>query len=237
MTRINKYIASCGITSRRGAEKIIENKQVKINNRIAKLSDQVNDGDIVTINDKIITPNTKKIYILLNKPEGYTCTNRTFKGEKNVFSLVKLSNGDNQQLFSVGRLDKNSSGLLILTNDGDFNLKLTHPSYESEKEYEVTLNDEITQAQIQQLKEGVVIDTDNERILVQAKKVTKTSDNKINIVITEGKKRQIRMMIKELDLKVVQLVRTRISSLVLDNLQKGKWRHLTEEEVKKLSTK
>lgn len=235
--RINKYIASCGIASRRSAEVLIKNGKISINGEIANLGDKVGENDIVKLNNKIIEPKMENTYILLNKPIGYTCTTRKFKGEKNILELINEPRDKEEKFFPIGRLDKNSSGLIILTNDGDLSLKLTHPRYEHEKEYAVTVNKKIPSDAEKNLIEGVKIENEGREILVMAKKVKRISDNKLSIIITEGKKRQIRKMIQALGLEVIKLKRTRISGLSLGNLAPGKWRYLKDDEVKLLTTK
>ncbi|MBT4277830.1 rRNA pseudouridine synthase [Candidatus Falkowbacteria bacterium] len=230
---LQKYIASCGVCSRRGAEKLIIKGQITINNKIARVTDRVQENDTVKLNNKLIKPIDKKVYIMLNKPVGYTCTTKTFKDEKNIFELIKLK----ERLFTVGRLDKDSSGLLILTNDGDLTLKLTHPKYRHEKEYEVLVDKKITIKNIEELKRGVFIkdENKNQSIKVKAKSIKKQGDNKISLIIAEGKKRQVRQMLSAAGLRVVKLKRTRVSSLLLGDLPEGKSRDLTDREIKSLN--
>ncbi len=228
---LQKYIALSGVCSRRRAEKLIKGGSVKINDKIALVTDRVNEKDSVTVDGKIIKPKTEKIYIALNKPVGYICTAKKFEGEKNIFELLDSNKIKDSRIFSIGRLDKESSGLLILTNDGELTLKLTHPRYQHEKEYEVLLNDNITDKEISELKKGVYINDEYKKILVSAKVAKKLGSNKISITITEGKKRQIRKMVSSIGLSVVKLKRTRISGLTIGNLDVGKWRFLTEKEI------
>jgi pseudouridine synthase len=227
--RINKYIATCGICSRRKAEKLILEGKVKINQRTAKLTDQVQDKDVVMVRNIAINPQ-KNVYLLLNKPLGYTCTVKKIKGEKNIIELVRLK----EKVFPVGRLDKNSKGLVILTSDGDFAQKIIHPSYNHEKIYETVIDNDINNKQIKKLLEGVVIEVDDERYLARAKKIRKINSKKLEITLTEGKKRQIRKMLDGIGLKVVELKRTRLAGLTLSGLNEGKWRHLTSRELKRL---
>ncbi|MEA2088515.1 MAG: pseudouridine synthase [Patescibacteria group bacterium] len=232
MRKINlqKYIASCGICSRRKAEQLIINQKIKINEKIAKVTDRVNEGDVVKFSNKIIKPEKNKIYIVLNKPTGYTCTAKTFKNEKNIFSLINIK----ERLFTIGRLDKESSGLLILTNDGNLALKLSHPRYKHEKKYEITVDQKIKKEQISRLLSGVLIKNENDEYLAKTKKAEKITDNKILITITEGKKRQIRYMMEAVGLKTISLKRIKISGLSLGDLALGKTRHLTKKEIEDL---
>ena len=228
--RINKYIASSGICSRRNSEKFILDGKVNINERRAKLTDQVKDGDVVTINNKPIRQQNN-VYVLLNKPVGYTCTTKAIKGEKNILELVRL----NEKLFPVGRLDKDSKGLIILTNDGDFAQKIIHPSYNHEKVYEVVLNTDINNKQIKELLNGITINVDDSKYLARAKRIKKITSKRLEITITEGKKRQIRKMIDGVGLKVLELKRTRLAGLSIQGINEGKWRLLTDKEISKLS--
>ena len=232
MQKINlqKYIASCGICSRRKAEQLITNQRIKINEKIAKVTDRINKDDIVKFNNKIIKPESNKIYIALNKPTGYTCTTRNFENEKNIFSLINIK----ERLFTIGRLDKESSGLLILTNDGNLALKLSHPRYNHKKKYEITVDKQIKKEQIDRLLSGVLIKNENNKYLAKAKKVEKITDNKILITLTGGKKRQIRYMMEAVGLKTIALKRVKISGLLLGDLALGKSRHLTEKEIKNI---
>lgn len=227
---LQKYIASCGICSRRKAEQLIANQKIKINEKIAKVTDRVNKNDIVKFNNRIIKPESNKIYIALNKPAGYVCTARKFENEKNIFSLINVK----ERLFTIGRLDKESSGLLILTNNGNLALKLSHPRYKHEKEYEITVDKQIKKEQINMLLSGILIKNEDGRYLAKAKKVEKIADNKILITLTEGKKRQIRYMMEAVGLKTIALKRVKISGLLLGNLALGKSRHLTEKEVENI---
>jgi len=173
-----------------------------------------------------------KIYIKLNKPAGYTSTAARFKGEKNIFSLVKVK----ERLFIVGRLDKASRGLILLTNDGELANKLTHPRYEKEKEYLAAVSKQVASAKavVQKFLTGVDIGEGDG--IVRAKRVKYQSGEKFSIVLTEGKKRQIRRMFKALGLEVMDLIRVRIGKLELGNLKEGEWRKLTGEEIKKLES-
>ena len=227
---LQKYIASCGICSRRKAEKLIVEQKIKINEKIATVTDRVNEGDIVKLNNKIIQQQKNKIYIALNKPVGYTCTAKKFKNEKNIFSLINIK----ERLFTVGRLDKESSGLLILTNDGDLTLKLSHPRYKHIKKYEITVDKKIKKEQIKKLLSGVLIKNKNDKYLSKAKKIKKITDNKIIITIAEGKKRQLRYMMKAVGLKIITLKRIEISGFSLGSLALGKSRHLTKKEIEKI---
>lgn len=227
---LQKFIAGSGYCSRRQAEELIRNKKVKVNNKIAELGQTVSEVDTVEIAGQKLELPKEKIYIKLNKPAGYVCTNRRFKGEQNVFDL--LPPGMNY-LIIAGRLDKESRGLLFLTNDGDLAARITHPRYEHEKEYVVTIQNyelRITNNELFSIfKRGIDIgDGDG---IAKVKNIKGVSDSKFKIVLTEGKKRQIRRMFKMVSLDVEDLVRVRIGNLLLGNLPEGKWAYLTKEEI------
>ncbi|MFA6393606.1 MAG: pseudouridine synthase [Patescibacteria group bacterium] len=233
---LQKYIAQSGLASRRAAEILIRQGKVFVNGKKAQIGMAVDIGDApeVKVGGKKLRLPEEKIYTKLNKPSGYTSTARKFKGEKNVFDLIKLK----ERLFIVGRLDKDSRGLILLTNDGELANKLTHPRYEKEKEYIAEISN--SKFQIPKREKEVVfqftegIDIGEGDGIVKAKKVKYLGDNKFNLVLTEGKKRQIRRMFKKLGLEVRDLVRVRIGKLELGNLKEGEWKKLTEDEIKKL---
>ena len=225
---LQKYIAESGFCSRRRAEELIRQKKVKVNNEIAELGTRVSEKDEVVIAGKEIKLIKKKIYIILNKPAGYTCTNRKFKGEKNIFELVDVK----ERLYTVGRLDKNSHGLVLLTNDGDLTEQLTHPRFEHEKEYLVKLKVKSEKFKVEEIiksfRKGVDI---GENEIGKAKNVEYLGDDKFRIILTEGKKRQIKRMFGALNLEVADLKRIRISSVKLGNLKRGKWIYLEKNEI------
>jgi 16S rRNA U516 pseudouridylate synthase RsuA-like enzyme len=253
---LQKFIADSGFCSRRKAEELIRDGKVKVNGELAELGARVFVNDEVEVSGKLIENNTEKIYIIINKPEGYVCTNRSFKGEKNIFDLLvdgkeKLK----QRLFVVGRLDKNSRGLVLLTNDGELTQRITHPSFQHEKEYEVEIsplergvpgnpgegcdnNKKISKQLINDLilkfKKGVKI----ENKIAKAKEVIYLGNNKFKIILTQGIKRQIRLMFKEFGLEVEDLKRVRIDcggcGINLGNLKCGEWRKLKISEIEKL---
>lgn len=234
---LQKFIADNTHHSRRSAEALIKNSKVKVNGELAVLGMRVDETDIVLVEGGKVEIKQKKYYIILNKPVGYTCTSRKFKEELNVFDLVKTEENIESLLHVVGRLDKNSRGLALLTNDGALTQKLTHPSFEHEKEYEVEiknqklhLNRKEIQRIIENFKKGVDIGCEDG--IVRAKDVEYIGDNKFRVILTEGKKRQIRRMFESVGWGVVDLLRTRIGKLRLDELKEGKWRFLKEAEIK-----
>ena len=246
---LQKYIAQAGQASRRSAELLIKQERVTINNQTAKLGDRVGKEDEVKINNQKIKLAEEKIYIIVNKPKDYVCTNRKFKGEKNVFELLNnvetrfIASPICASLHIAGRLDKNSHGLVLLTNDGDLTEKLTHPRYGHEKEYFIQLKVKGRKLEVEKIinnfKKGIDIGEGDG--MVKAKSVKYLGNNtrlpdgqEFNIILTEGKKRQIRRMFKALDLEVADLGRVRIGNLKLGSLKEGDYKKLNNKEIEKL---
>lgn len=228
---LQKIIANSGYSSRRKAEELIRTEQVKINGRVAQIGEQADpEKDKITINNKLIPGTPKKIYLKLNKPLGYTCTNRAFKNERNIFDLVRLPD----RLFAVGRLDKDSRGLVLLTNDGDLAQRLAHPRFEHEKIYEVRVREAVARPDliIKRLTGGIDIGEDDG--IAKAKRADYLQNSFFVITLNEGKKRQIRRMFQVLDLTLADLKRVNLAGLSLGSLQEGAWSYLTEEEIKNL---
>lgn len=229
---LQKFIADCGYCSRRQAENLIRSGLVLVNGEIAELGMRADEKDEVKINGKLINLNKNRIYLKLNKPIGYTCTSRKFAGEKNVFELLTPHpaspyKGEESRLFIVGRLDKNSHGLVILTNDGDWAQKVTHPKYEHEKEYLVRLQNFKSKLHvneiIKKIRKGVDIkDGDG---VVRVKKIEHVVDNEFIIILIQGKKRQIRLMFDAIGEKVIDLKRVRIGDVKLGDLKEGVWEY------------
>lgn len=235
---LQKYIAQAGIGSRRQAEALIKGGNIKINGKLAKLGDRVDEKDDVRLRGKKITQVREYMYIKLNKPEGYVSTNRSFKDEKNVLELVKISS----PLAIVGRLDKDSEGLLLLTNDGDLAHKLTHPKFGIEKVYVVTLSHDIGKDKkeekekiteiIEKCKAGIEIGLGDG--VVQAERIKHLRGRTFEVVLRQGKKRQIRRMFRRLGFHVARLVRVRIANITIGRLRKGQWEHIKKPEIEKL---
>ncbi len=224
--RIQKFLSSQGVASRRKAEEFIKSKQVIINSRIAKLGDTVDpEKDEIKVYGKIIKPTAQKIYIALYKPRGFVVSKRDPQGRKTVFSLLPPELRG--KVWNVGRLDYGSEGLFILTNDGELTQQLAHPKYEHDKEYQVTTSAAPTENQLEQLRSGVDIATGT-----TAPAQVKVRNNKIHITIHEGKKRQIRRMFDAVGLDVKELVRVRINKLQIPpDLKPGEYRIIKREEI------
>lgn len=222
--KIDKYIGLSGYTSRRKAFDLIENKQVTVNGRIATFSTKVNEGDDVRVNGQIIrAADFKPVYIVYHKPKGIICTSEKIEG--NIIDAVAHP----QQIYPVGRLDKDSEGLILLTNVGSLNDRITHPKYAHEKEYVVTLNLPVRSQFLKEISQGVDLHDVRTRPCV----ATREPGTKriFRIVLKQGLNRQIRRMCNAYDYQVLRLQRVRIMHIHLGKLKAGEWRDLTEEEV------
>ncbi|RXK17992.1 pseudouridine synthase [Macrococcus sp. DPC7161] len=220
--RINKFLSEAGITSRRGADKWIEAGRVKINGQFAEIGSKVTDEDVVTVDNKVITLDKGYVYIKLNKPRGITSTTeRHIKG--NIVDFV----GHKERIFHIGRLDKDSEGLILLTNDGDIVNEILRKEGKHEKEYVVTVDKPITDDFVKQMSEGVaILDT-----VTLPAKVKKLNNKTFNIILTQGLNRQIRRMTEALGYEVKQLRRIRVMNILVDDLKLGEWKYLTEDEL------
>jgi len=224
--RLQKFLADCGVASRRKAEEIIEAGRVKVNDvKITELGTKVNDNDVVMVDGKKVKPVFKKIYILLNKPVGYLTTVTDDRGRNTVMDLIKTE--IHERVFPVGRLDYDTEGLLLLTNDGDITYSLTHPKHEVTKTYVITLNEVPTPVMVDKLRKGVKVD--NRKTMPS--EVDWLKDNILKITIHEGRNRQVRKMIEAVGYEVVELKRVSIGNIQLGNVPLGRWRHLTKSEV------
>ena len=231
--RLQKHLSECGIASRRKAEELIEQGKVKINGHIASLGAKVDPKrDKVMVRGKAVVPVNEKIYIMLNKPRGYITTMRDELGRKNVSELTADAGA---RLFPVGRLDRDSEGLLIMTNDGDFANKLTHPSSHVNKTYRVTVRGNAEEEQILQMKEGISLDG-KKTLPCDCFVAERKADRTVLIfIIHEGRNRQIRRMCEAVGLEVMRLKRTEIAGVKLGMLPQGKWRPLNEREMRRLT--
>lgn len=232
--RLQKFLANSGIASRRKCEEYILKGKVSVNGKIVdELGTKINpDKDVVKYNGKIVKKTDKKVYILLNKPIDYVTTVKDQFDRQAVLDLIDIP----EKVVPVGRLDMYTSGALLLTNDGDFVYKVTHPKYEIEKTYTVTIRGIATQDDVKKLENGVKID---DYVSGKAKvKILKTDEEKnfsrLQITIHEGKNREVRKMCEAIDKKVLALHRRRIGNLDVKNIEIGKWRYLNKKEVEEL---
>lgn len=235
--RLQKFLANQGICSRRKAEEYILQRQVQVNGKVVtELGVKINpDKDEVIFKGNKVRKIDKKVYILLNKPIGYVTTTKDQFERSTVLDLVHVK----EKILPVGRLDMYTSGALILTNDGEFIYKVTHPKYEIEKTYNVTLKGIITKDEIKKLEDGVEIE---EYISGKAKvKILKTDKEKdisrIEITIHEGKNREVRKMCNSIGRKVLALHRSKIENIDVKNLKLGEWRYLNNKEINSLLRK
>ena len=229
--RINKYIAECGVASRRNADTLIKEGRVKLNGKLVQAPgvevDETNDT--VTVDGNKISLPSQFTYILFNKPKGCVCTSSDDKGRKTIFDFVDLPN---KRLFSIGRLDYDSEGMLILTNDGELSYRLTHPSNEIPKTYTVKIEGKISESDVAKLRGKVELPGGG--VSHHAKvKVVESDDNstKLSVTIFEGKNRQIRRMFESVDKTVIFLKRVAIGDFRLGGLSRGGWRYLSEQEI------
>ena len=223
--RLNKYIASSGICSRREADRLIESGKVKVNGLTADLGTRVKDGDSVEVDGKKITPEDDMIYIAFNKPLGITCTTDT-RDPSNIIDYRNFK----ERICPIGRLDKNSSGLILLTNNGDIVNKLLRSENGHEKEYVVTLDRPYDKAFIKTMSTGVPV---LGRMTLPAE-VFPVNAKTFRIILRQGMNRQIRRMCEYLGYKVTKLKRIRFINIELGGLELGKWRYLTADEKKEL---
>lgn len=232
--RLQKYLSEAGIASRRKSEELILQGKIKVNGQVVtELGTKVNpEKDEVKYKDKLVKIENKKIYILLNKPIGYVTTAKDQFNRDSVLDLVKVK----ERIVPVGRLDMYTSGALILTNDGEFVYKVTHPKHEINKTYTVTLKGIVDKNAIENLKDGVDI---GGYVTKPAKvKILKLDKEKnitrLEIIIHEGKNRQVRKMCEAVGHKVLALHRSAIAGVGVKDIELGKWRYLTKEEVRKI---
>ncbi len=230
--RLQKFLAECGIASRRKSEELIDAGKVKVNGRVASIGDKVNPKkDTVTVNGKKVIKQKDKTYVLLHKPRGFITTMSDEMDRKCVAQLIKDVPG---RVFPVGRLDRDSEGMLLFTNDGEFANAMTHPTKHVPKTYRVTVRPYITEEQITALTTGIIID-DRKTAPAEVRVITKEENRVVlEIILYEGRNRQIRKMCEEIGLDVARLKRTAIGSIKLGMLKQGAWRNLTDDEVRKL---
>ena len=230
--RLQKYLSMCAIASRRKAEELIAQGKVKVNGKVAQIGDKVSPKhDTVTVGGRKIVGSKKHYYIMLHKPRGYITTMDDEMGRKCVAELVRDVGA---RVYPVGRLDRDSEGLLLMTNDGEFANHMTHPSKHIPKTYRVTVRPDVTEDMLTAFATGM--DIDGRMTAPADAHVIEKQDNRVvmEIVLYEGRNRQIRKMCESLGLEVARLKRTSMGSLKLGMLPPGKWRELKEDEVHKL---
>lgn len=229
--RLQKFIAMCGAASRRGAEKLITAGRVSVDGVIVnELGVCVTGEENIMLDGKRIKPVSKKIYIMLNKPTGYVTTVKDQRPERKT--VMDLCRDVGERIYPVGRLDYNTEGLLLLTNDGDFTYCVTHPAHETQKMYEAHVAGIVEHKTAEKLEKGVIIDgrkTAPAKVEIIAHKQNSTV---LHITIHEGRNRQVRKMCSVAGHPVIALKRKSVGSLTLGKLPLGKWRHLTPDEVK-----
>jgi 23S rRNA pseudouridine2604 synthase len=226
--RINKYISEAGICSRREADRKIEMGKVRMNGRLATLGDTVGPGDKVLVDGNLIQSSMQRIYLAYNKPTGVTSTTDKTDPD-NIIKAVAYHGG---RIFPIGRLDKDSEGLILLTNDGDVVNKILRVSNKHDKEYIVSVDKVITDEFVKKMSTGVpILD-----IVTRKCTVEKINQNTFKIILNQGLNRQIRRMCKVLGYKVTRLQRIRIMHITVDGISKGTWRFLTDDEIKTLLT-
>jgi 23S rRNA pseudouridine2605 synthase len=233
VVRLQKFLAEAGVGSRRHCETLIQSGQVAVNGTIAAvLGTKVTpDTDRVTVAGRAVNPPSRKIYIALNKPAGVLCTSRDPHGRRVVLDLLPVGM---PRLYTVGRLDYDTEGLLFLTNDGSFSLRLTHPRYKMPKTYLAEVDGQLKPEAVTRLLQGVM--SEGEKL--RAEKVfdvhPRAASTELKLVLAEGKKRQIRRMMETVGHPVRKLTRLSIGNVTLGKLKQGQWRHLTNEEIHSL---
>jgi 23S rRNA pseudouridine2605 synthase len=226
--RIHVFLARAGVASRRASELLVRDGKVQINNRIAKIGDRVTSGDSVLVNGKRVSPQTH-VYYLLNKPAGFITSNKDPHFSRTIFELVP----DSERLFAVGRLDVNTEGMILLTNDGVFADAIAHPKHEIQKTYKVLLNRVLTDVDKATIENGMELQDDRgESYKTIGVKIQRTQAHAKTVIITlhQGKNRIVRRIFQSLGYRVVRLIRIKIGNLELGNLPRAQYRVLTEAD-------
>lgn len=231
--RLQKFLAQSGVASRRKAEELIAEGRVKVNGRKASLGDKIDPvRDKVQVAGKRVINTSKKMYVMLHKPRGFVTTMKDEQDRKCVAQLVADAP---EKLFPVGRLDKNSEGLLLMTNDGDFANNLMHPSRHVAKTYRVSVREKVTEEQINKLSAGMILDGEKTMPCDVGVILREEGRTVLRMVLYEGKNREIRRMCEQVGLTVIRLKRTEIAGVKLGMLPQGRWRELNEKEMKHLT--
>ncbi len=226
-TRINKYLSEIGYCSRRQADKLIEQGRILVNSKEAIMGHKIQKDDVIHVDgEKIKKKKTKRIFIALNKPKGVVCTTNAGVEENNIIDFIKFP----ERIFPIGRLDKTTTGLILLTNDGETANKILKTAYNNEKEYLVRVNRPISESVLKKMSEGVSILGKKTRKC----KIEKLKTTEFKIILTQGLNRQIRRMCEYFDFRVVSLRRVRIMNIKLD-IKEGKYRLLNDKEISELT--
>lgn len=224
--RLQSYLAKCGAGSRRSCETLITEGRVTVNNKIVtELGTKVNENDIVYVDDVLAEPEEQSYYFVLNKPRGYVCTN--YDPNETAYARDLIDIPQRNLLFNVGRLDKDSQGLIIFTNDGDFANLVMHPSSETEKEYIVKVDKDIIKKDMDDAYRGLI-----QPYRIKSYKLL--SKREVSVVLTEGKNREIRNLFDMMGYEVKKLTRIRIGDVLLGDLQSGKYRRMSRQEIQSL---
>lgn len=227
--RLNKFLSNSGVASRRKCDLLIEEGKVTVNGKVVtELGLKINEKkDKVKVDGKDVSLPSSFVYIKLNKPKGYACTASDEKGRKTIYDLVDCE----ERLFSIGRLDYDTEGLIILTNDGDFANKVAHPRFQTEKEYRVTAEGEIKESELAVMRKGVVVDGERMPSARIEKLSYENGFTKLAVIIDEGQNRQVRRMFEAIGHEIKLLKRVRIGLVKLGGLKRGEYKDLTEEEL------
>lgn len=230
--RLNKFLSNSGLASRRKCDQLIEEGKVFVNGKqVTELGSQINEKkDKVTVEGKTITLPSSFVYIKLNKPKGYACTAQDEKGRKTIYDLIDSE----ERLFSIGRLDYDTEGLILLTNDGDFANKVAHPKFNIDKEYRVTVEGEIKESEMAVMRKGVVVDGQRMPSSIVNFISYENGYTKLSVIIDEGQNRQIRRMFEAIGKTIKLLKRVRIGQVRLGGLRRGDYKDLTEVELNSL---
>lgn len=231
--RINRYISLCGVTSRRGADDLIETGRVEVNGEVmTNFGYRVEDEDVVRVDGERISP-FDYLYVLLNKPEGVITTTDDERDRRTVIDLVDDEEVRKAGAFPVGRLDRNTTGLLMLTNDGALANRLMHPRYEVAKEYRVTADRRLVGEDLRRLRDGVDLE-DGPAAADRVERAEEDPEYSILLEIHEGRNRQVRRMLAAIGHEVTALARTRYAGFTLEGLKPGSWRRIDESEINRL---
>ncbi|GAB4231812.1 MAG: pseudouridine synthase [Chlamydiales bacterium] len=228
--RLSKVLAASGVASRRAAETLIFSGKVRVNGEVVRIPQTMvsPDSDSITVNGSPIKSEEKKVYFALNKPQGYVCSN--MRRSKRTKLVVDLFDGIEERLFTVGRLDKDTQGLIFVTNDGSFAQKVIHPSSNLSKEYVAKTNCELTDKHLKLIGAG----TEIEGTWIKPLKVTKVRKATVKIVVGEGKKHEVRHLLENAGLEVLSLKRTRIGGFSLGKIPEGMWKQLRRSELESI---